>query len=128
VDFKDKIVLVTGGANGIGRALCEQFANAGAKVAVVDLEGDVAIALAAPLGGIGLAADVGLEADIQSVVLETESRLGPIDIFVSNAGVSFSDGPGWMAASARRPMKPGRLAGMSMLWRMFSRLVRLCRV
>ena len=55
MDFKDKIVLVTGGANGIGRALCEQFANAGAKVAVVDLEGDAAIALAAPLGGIGLA-------------------------------------------------------------------------
>ena len=49
MDFKDKIVLVTGGANGIGRALCEQFANAGAKVAVVDLEGDVAIALAAHL-------------------------------------------------------------------------------
>ena len=100
MDFKDKIVLVTGGANGIGRALCEQFANAGAKVAVVDLEGDAAIALATPLGGIGLAADVGLEVDIQSVVLETESRLGPIDIFVSNAGVSFSDAPGWMAASA----------------------------
>ena len=39
MDFKDKIVLVTGGANGIGRALCEQFANAGAKVAVVDLQG-----------------------------------------------------------------------------------------
>tara|TARA_B110000003_G_scaffold205521_1_gene204361 strand:- start:177 stop:977 length:801 start_codon:yes stop_codon:yes gene_type:complete len=100
VDFKDKVVLVTGGANGIGRALCQQFARAGAKVAVVDLEGDAAIVLAKTLGGLGLAADVGCESDIQSAVLATENKLGPIDVFVSNAGVSFGDGPGWMAASA----------------------------
>ena len=72
MDFKDKVVVVTGGANGIGRALCEHFADAGANVAVVDLEGDAAIALGTSLGGIGLAADVGLESDTQAGVLETE--------------------------------------------------------
>ena len=80
MDFKDKVVLVTGGANGIGRALCQQFSRAGAKIAVVDLEGDAAIALAETLGGLGLSADVGCESDIQSAVLATENKLGPIAV------------------------------------------------
>ncbi len=100
MDFENKVVVVTGGANGIGRALCEQFARAGAKVAVVDLEEDSAVALATLIGGLGLRADVSCEEDIRWVVKETERVLGPIDIFVSNAGVAFGDGPGWMAASA----------------------------
>jgi NAD(P)-dependent dehydrogenase (short-subunit alcohol dehydrogenase family) len=100
VDFQNKVVVVTGGANGIGRALCEQFARAGAKVAVVDLEEDSAVILATLIGGIGLRADVSCEDDIRWVVKETEDVLGPIDVFVSNAGVAFGDGPDWMAASA----------------------------
>jgi NAD(P)-dependent dehydrogenase (short-subunit alcohol dehydrogenase family) len=100
VDFQNKVVVVTGGANGIGRALCEQFACAGAKVAVVDLEEDSAVILATLIGGLGLRADVSCEDDIRWVVKETEDVLGPIDVFVSNAGVAFGDGPDWMAASA----------------------------
>jgi NAD(P)-dependent dehydrogenase (short-subunit alcohol dehydrogenase family) len=100
MDINNQIVVVTGGANGIGRALCEKFAAAGARVAVVDLDMDSATRVAAEIDGIALAADVGVEADIQSLVKATEEQLGPIDIFVSNAGVSYSDGPGWMAASA----------------------------
>ena len=100
MEFKDKVVIVTGGANGIGRSLCVAFANAGAKVAVVDLEAKPASDVAELVGGIGLRADVASEKDIQTMVAEVESSLGPIDIFVSNAGISFGDGPGWMAASA----------------------------
>ncbi|MDG0969400.1 MAG: SDR family NAD(P)-dependent oxidoreductase [Porticoccaceae bacterium] len=100
MNFEEKVVVVTGGANGIGKALCEQFSAAGAKVVVVDLEEQAAETVAASVGGLGLKADVGCEADIQGVIVKTEATLGPIDIFVSNAGVSFGDGPGWLAASA----------------------------
>jgi NAD(P)-dependent dehydrogenase (short-subunit alcohol dehydrogenase family) len=55
--------------------------------------------VAEQISGIAVATNVGLEEDIQALVRETEERLGPIDIFVSNAGVAFGDGPGWMAAS-----------------------------
>lgn len=100
MELTNQVVVVTGGASGIGRALCEKFAAAGAKVAVVDLQAELAQEVATKIDGIGLAADVGVEADIQSVIEATEAQLGPIDIFISNAGVSFSDAPGWMAASA----------------------------
>ena len=100
MEFEDKVVIVTGGANGIGRSLCVEFANAGAKVAVVDLEAKPASDVAELVGGIGVRVDVAIEKDIQTMVAEVESSLGPVDIFVSNAGISFGDGPGWMAASA----------------------------
>jgi NAD(P)-dependent dehydrogenase (short-subunit alcohol dehydrogenase family) len=100
VDLNNKVVVVTGGANGIGRALCEKFAEAGAKVAVADLDMSAANELANAINGIAVSTDVGDETAIQKLVAETEDKLGPIDIFVSNAGVSFSDAPGWMAASA----------------------------
>ena len=100
MDFKNKVIVVTGGANGIGRSLCEHFARAKAKVVVMDIEVDRAREVAFAVGGLGVGGDVSVESDIKHAVLETERVLGPIDIFVSNAGVAFEDGPGWMAASA----------------------------
>jgi NAD(P)-dependent dehydrogenase (short-subunit alcohol dehydrogenase family) len=100
VNLNNQVVVVTGGANGIGRALCEKFAAAGAKVAVADLDITSAQQVAKKVNGIAVTTNVGVEMDIQALVKETEEQLGPIDIFVSNAGVSFGDGPGWMAASA----------------------------
>jgi len=98
VDLNNQVVVVTGGASGIGRALCEKFAAAGARVAVADLNLQPATQVAEQINGIAVAANVGLEEDIQALVRETEERLGPIDIFVSNAGVAFGDGPGWMTS------------------------------
>ena len=100
MNLNNQVVVVTGGANGIGRALCEKFALVGAKVAVADMDGVSAKQVADNINGIAVTTNVGVEADIQRLVKETEEQLGPIDIFVSNAGVSFGDGPGWMAASA----------------------------
>lgn len=100
MNLNNQVVVVTGGANGIGRALCEKFALVGAKVAVADMDGVSAKQVADNINGIAVTINVGVEADIQRLVKETEEQLGPIDIFVSNAGVSFGDGPGWMAASA----------------------------
>ena len=90
-----KVVLVTGGAHGIGRALCERFVAEGARgVAVVDLDADGAAALAAALGdaALGLGADVSREADVVAAVRATEERFGPIDLLVSNAGIGTMAG------------------------------------
>ncbi len=101
LDLKDKVAIVTGGSRGLGRAICEGLAAEGAKVAIsylrdVDAEidlGDEAAELArqlqsdyaidaAPIGG-----DVSQSADVEQLFLETEQRLGPVEILVNNAGI-----------------------------------------
>ena len=83
-----KIVVVTGGANGIGRALCEAFHRAGAaKVVVADLDLANAEAVAASVEGAAFKCDVGQEKDIVHVIEETERQFGPIALFCSNAGI-----------------------------------------
>lgn len=83
-----KIVVVTGGARGIGKALCEAFAHAGAaKVIVTDIDGAGARAVAAEIGGAAFKCDVAQEKDILHVIEETERQFGPIALFCSNAGI-----------------------------------------
>jgi NAD(P)-dependent dehydrogenase (short-subunit alcohol dehydrogenase family) len=83
-----KVVVVTGGANGIGRALCQRFAAEGARsVVVADLDGNQALAVANGIGGIAVEADVGHESDIQQLVEQVLDKFGAIDLFCSNAGV-----------------------------------------
>jgi NAD(P)-dependent dehydrogenase (short-subunit alcohol dehydrogenase family) len=83
-----KVVVVTGGANGIGKALCEAFHRAGAaKVVVADLDLANAEAVAASVNGAAFKCDVGREQDIRHLIEETERRFGPIDLFCSNAGI-----------------------------------------
>lgn len=82
--------VVTGGASGIGRALCHRFASEGARaVIVVDRDADGAVAAADSAGGVAtpMTADVTVEADLVAVVDRTESDIGPIDLFASNAGI-----------------------------------------
>jgi NAD(P)-dependent dehydrogenase (short-subunit alcohol dehydrogenase family) len=89
-----KIVVVTGGANGIGRALCETFHRAGAaKVIVADLDVAGARAVAASIGGAAFKCDVGQEKDIRHVIEETEKQFGPIALFCSNAGIGAGFDP-----------------------------------
>jgi NAD(P)-dependent dehydrogenase (short-subunit alcohol dehydrogenase family) len=89
LDLKGRIVVVTGGAKGIGRALSECFHQAGAKAVVVaDLDLPGAEAVAAAIGGCAVRCDVSSEADIQRLIEKTERDLGPIDLFCSNAGIA----------------------------------------
>lgn len=87
-----KIVVVTGGASGIGKAMVERFRREGAAgLVVADLNGDGAAEVAASVGGVGLKCDVSREADVQALVQAAEARYGRIDLFCSNAGVSVRD-------------------------------------
>lgn len=83
---------MTGGGHGIGRAVCRRLARDGIPVAVADLERDAAEAVAAEVGGVAYATDVGDEAAVGALIDAVESSLGPVDLFVSNAGVGFGDG------------------------------------
>jgi NAD(P)-dependent dehydrogenase (short-subunit alcohol dehydrogenase family) len=83
-----KVVVVTGGANGIGRALCEAFHRAGAaKVVVADKEAAGARLVAAVVDGAAFKCDVAQEKDVIHVIDETERLFGPIALFCSNAGI-----------------------------------------
>ena len=82
-----KHAVVTGGAAGIGRALARKFAAEGARVVVADLDADGADEVAAEIGGIGAAVDVGDEPSVCSLVERAGKEYGPIDLFCSNAGI-----------------------------------------
>lgn len=86
--IKEKVVVVTGGANGIGRALCRRFAAEGARAVVVaDLDADGAAALAKEIGGLAVTTNVTHEEDIVRLVAQTTEAYGPIDLFCANAGI-----------------------------------------
>jgi NAD(P)-dependent dehydrogenase (short-subunit alcohol dehydrogenase family) len=83
-----KVVVVTGGANGIGQALCEIFHREGAsKVIVADLDGERAKVVAESIGGAAFACDVARENHIRELIEKTEQQFGPIELFCSNAGI-----------------------------------------
>lgn len=88
MDIKGKVIIVTGGASGIGRALCERFAREGARgVVVADLDDARAQQVASAFGGLALRVDVADEADVQRLVRLTTDRFGQVDVFCSNAGI-----------------------------------------
>jgi NAD(P)-dependent dehydrogenase (short-subunit alcohol dehydrogenase family) len=93
MEVRNRVAIVTGGAHGIGRALCRALKIEGARVAVADLDIDAAEKVAQEIDGIALQLDVADAAAIAAGVERTEAELGSVDIFVSNAGVAFGDGP-----------------------------------
>ncbi len=87
-----KRAIVTGGANGIGRALAQRFAAEGARVVVADLDFEGARQLAAEIDGLALAVDVADEAALRALVERAEREVGPVDLFCSNAGIGALGG------------------------------------
>jgi len=89
--LSDKVVIVTGGASGIGKATCLRFADEGSKVAIFDLNGDGASEVADSINNEGGTAasftlDLADYGAVQKAVADAEAALGPIDIMVNNAG------------------------------------------
>ena len=92
--LRDRVVVVTGGASGIGRAMCLRFAQEGARgVVVADLNGDSAAQVAEEIGGLAVAVNVGVEEEVNRLVRQAENRFGPIDLFCSNAGIASGGDP-----------------------------------
>ena len=100
-----RVAVVTGGGHGIGRALCRRLARDGARVIVVDIEEAAADRVAEETGGIAKVLDVSDERAVLRLVEEVEQTTGPIDMFVSNAGVGYGDGADG-AISAEGGMHP----------------------
>jgi len=93
MDIKDRIIVVTGAAGGIGRALALRFAEAGAKkVICADIDEAGAQQTAAMIDGVARRVNVGLECDIKDLIDTTEAEIGPIDLFCSNAGILMIGG------------------------------------
>lgn len=90
-DFEGKVVLVTGGASGIGEACCRSFASRGASVVVADLRLEAADKLAKSLEGgheaMPVAVNVADPAAVQAMVASIRDKLGRLDVAVNNAGV-----------------------------------------
>jgi NAD(P)-dependent dehydrogenase (short-subunit alcohol dehydrogenase family) len=94
MEVADRVVVVTGGARGIGRAIARRFAAAGAEAIIVaDLDPDAAWSVAREIGGMAIRCDVSREADVARLVEQVRTARGRIDIFCSNAGIAVGGGP-----------------------------------
>lgn len=94
--LKDKTIIVTGGASGIGKATCQKLAGEGATVAITDVKDDEGIELGEQISEHGGQAaywnlDVTNETQIKRIFSEINERFGPIDGLVNNAGISGAD-------------------------------------
>jgi NAD(P)-dependent dehydrogenase (short-subunit alcohol dehydrogenase family) len=87
--LSNKVVAITGGARGIGHATAQALARQGARVAIGDLDGDLAEKVAAELGGgaFGVGVDVTDNAAFTAFLDGVEYRLGPLDVLINNAGI-----------------------------------------
>lgn len=84
--LENKTAIVTGGAQGIGRAIAERYVAEGARVMIADLDAKKAAAAAGEIGCVFEAADVSSKADVDRLVAAAEKQLGHIDILINNAG------------------------------------------
>src|SRR3954464_16002858 len=93
MDFEQKVVLVTGGAGGIGRATAKEFASLGARVAIIDINHEsltkAAADIAAETTGVvhPIMCDISNESNVKAAVDEVVQQWGRVDVIVNNAGL-----------------------------------------
>lgn len=98
--LEGKIVAITGAAGGIGKAIAEKSIAAGAKVAISDIDAARIAQTGSEIGADHFVCDVGNEASMQAFISGAQSALGPIDMFVSNAGIGEPDETAHAAAAS----------------------------
>ena len=117
-------VVVTGGGNGIGRAIAHKLAAGGARVVVNDVDGDAAGAVANDIGGYAVPGDAASDEGVRDLIATARVHLGTIDVYCANAGIGTRGGPDapdeqWLRAwdvnvmahvRASRELLPGWLA------------------
>jgi 3-oxoacyl-[acyl-carrier protein] reductase len=103
VTLDGKVAVVTGGGSGIGEAICMRLAAEGAKVAVLDVDGATAKLTAELAGGIAVEADVSESGSVERALETAEAELGPVDVWVNNAGIQASAQAARISERAERP-------------------------
>src|SRR6478609_3553204 len=98
ISLAGKTALVTGGGRGIGKAIAKRFAEAGANVVIASRKMENLQATAQELAGlpgkvVPIACHVGRLEELENLVKQTESQLGPIDILVNNSATNLGQGP-----------------------------------
>ena len=83
-----RVAVVTGAGQGIGREIAHVLIAHGARVVVADIDGDLAKSAAADIDAVGVACDVTSEEQMRSLVADTVADLGRLDVFVNNAGIT----------------------------------------
>ena len=94
MEVRDKVVVVTGAANGIGRALAKRFSEEGArKIIIADLDEQGLKIVETETGAESFKTDVASEADIKQLIQSCERKYGGIDLLCNNAGIGVNGGP-----------------------------------
>jgi 3-oxoacyl-[acyl-carrier protein] reductase len=88
--LRAKVALVTGGASGIGEAICRRFAAEGAPLVLVDCDADRGEPIAREIGAVFVAGDVASDADARRMIATAVERFGRLDVLVNNAGAPQS--------------------------------------
>src|SRR5919106_3160108 len=99
MELAGNVAVVTGGASGIGRALCRRFALEGASVVVADVDGPGAAAVAQEIKGLAVPGDMSVEADVIALIDATRLSFDRIDLFCANAGILTGSRPDDPAAA-----------------------------
>ena len=89
--MKDKVVFITGGGSGIGKAICEKFSKEGSEVVIADIDKDKGEKVAEDIGGHFMHLDVADKENFEHCINETIEHYGKLDVLVNNAGIGSTN-------------------------------------
>lgn len=105
--LEGRVAVVTGGGSGIGEAICTRLAGDGARVAVLDVADEAAELTARLVDGIAVHTDVADATAVEDALSEAERRLGPVDVWVNNAGIAAAAHAARIADRVQRQLDEG---------------------